>query len=350
MLKKTRLFTQPTLFIVLVCLITLAACSDCNTNGTEIPIKKPRPGLTDELRDKAAAIGIIINSKGKIVRPYPDGAGRSGQYILHYAIFKGADIQLVKYLLETLKEKYTDKEFKKLLNEPDFEQYTPFMRAVNGGDIAIIQLLIDYGATPTKDERNYAIHHSLSQDNADLLAYILRLVTKSVHIQMEFLTDILGSVAEQGKANIIEYILKMPNVDIYTKDDKGNTPLHKAIKAKNENVVRLLLQKGTNNINIKNKEGKTPLVLAIENGSQSIVRTLINFGVQLTNPEQPGGFPFEYRLARENLIAQISSGKEDNNKRSIVNTLQQKFGIKDEELKEILERKKVKHSSLDDID
>ncbi|ACP20849.1 hypothetical protein Aasi_1479 [Candidatus Amoebophilus asiaticus 5a2] len=351
-----RLFTQPTLFIVLVCLIILAACSDCDNNETEIQIKKPRTVSADEVRVKAQAIGIIINSKGDIVPPYPPKAGTEGEYILHYAIFEGADIQLIKYLLETLNQKYLDNKFKGLLSTRDLEQHTPFMRAVNGGDTSIIQLLIDYGLRPTKNEIDYAINHSLSQDNAELLAYILRLATKNnAHSQVKYLTDILGSVAEQGKANIVEYILKMPNVDIYTKDDKGNTPLHNAIKAKSEKVVRSLLKKGTNNINIKNKEGKTPLVLAIENGSQPIVRTLINFGAQLTKPEHPEDFPLEYRLAREDLIVQkTQNGKEDNNKKGIVNILQGRFGIADKKLKEILEKKlekkEVTHSSLDDID
>ncbi|MHB9148252.1 MAG: ankyrin repeat domain-containing protein [Candidatus Amoebophilus sp.] len=301
---------------MLVCLIILAACSDCDNNETEIQIKKPRTVSADEVRVKAQSIGIIINSEGDIVRPYPFEAGTEGEYILHYAIFKGADIQLIKYLLETLKQKYLDNKFKELLSARDLEQHTPFMRAVNGGDTSIIRLLIDYGLRPTKNEIDYAINHSLSQDNAELLAYILSLAKISVHNQVKFLTDILRSVAEQEKANIVEYILKMPNVDIYAKDKKGNTPLHNAIKSNNEKVVRLLLKKGTNNINIKNKEGKTPLILAIEKNSLPVVSTLLREGANPTLPGIDGKLPLE--IAQEQLQSQ-----KDNNKGVADNTAQQ---------------------------
>jgi ankyrin repeat protein len=276
--------------------MALASCTGCNN----IAPKKPRTVSADEVRAKARDKGIIIDNRGKIVPPYPDGAGILGEYIIHYAIIKGADTQLIKYLLEELNEKYSTKHFKSLLNNRDKKSgKNPFRCAVDEGYASIIQLLLDYGVTPTEEEIKYAVKQSINADNTVLLAHIIE-AGKKVNFKLD-IPNTLYRAANESKVNLMEYILKMPNVDINTQDNEGNSILHIAVLGDNEKVVRVLIEQSKKrlNLNIRNNQGETPLILAIKLKSLPIVSTLLREEADLNLPDRNGRLPLE--IAKQQL-------------------------------------------------
>jgi uncharacterized protein len=119
------------------------------------------------------------------------------------------------------------------------EGATPFMRAARGGDVAVMRLLLAYGADP-----------ALTQKNGNTPIMLAASITTR------------GNYPDRGsEASAIEAIQLCldQRLDINTTNSTGDTAVHVAIGS--PSIVRFLAGQGAR-LDVKNKRGLTPLAAA----------------------------------------------------------------------------------------
>jgi ankyrin repeat protein len=127
---------------------------------------------------------------------------------------------------------------------------TPFMRAARGGDIAVMRLLLAYGADP-----------ALTQKNGNTPIMLAASITTR------------GNYPDRGsEASAIEAIQLCldQHLDLNTTNSTGDTAVHVAIGS--PSIVRFLAGQGAR-LDVKNKRGLTPLAAAAA-GRNSDARTV----------------------------------------------------------------------------
>jgi ankyrin repeat protein len=315
-MKKVHLST---LFLLLLCIISLISCEECNSAYK--PKRIIRTVSIADIRDKAEKTGIKIDiDKEEVINL--TGLYENGNNILHHAIFKGADIQLITFLLEELSDKRPSK-LETMLNQLNPMGETPFLLAIQQRNVELIELLRDYGAKPTQKELIEAFKRAISSGDVDLVKCVMKLGKK---IPLSFNLPILQLVVNSpvDHPDLVEYILEETDLDINSKDKEGNTVLHNAILKGSESTVTVLLNTRHPDVNVQNAEGKTPLLLAIEKVSAPIVSDLLREGADPTLPNRDGKLPLE--IAQEKLQEQKLSCVENNKPRFIVDKLKKKLG------------------------
>ena len=129
---------------------------------------------------------------------------------------------------------------------------TPGRRAVDTGNVKVIELLLKYEAQIS------ALHIAAYQGNLEAIKFRLKhgaeLENRDLHGKTPF------NVAED-KCNYdaMRLLLDM-GANIDNVDQSGHTALHKASKSRDFEMVKFLIER-TANVGIFNKEGKTPLDL-----------------------------------------------------------------------------------------
>ena len=130
----------------------------------------------------------------------------------------------------------------------DPNQKTPFLWAVESGNLEIVKFLKKHGANLFDED----IHSR----NAVALSTI------------------------NGHLNILEYLYKK-GLNLSYKDENGNSLLHIAAEKGFDDILSFLLEKGLY-INQVNKKGKTPLMLAVEKSQKTCVYILLSNGADKT--------------------------------------------------------------------
>jgi ankyrin repeat protein len=116
------------------------------------------------------------------------------------------------------------------------EGSTPFMRAARGGDVAVMRLLLAYGADP-----------SLTQTNGTTPIMLAASITTK------------GNYPDRGTEDSAIQAIKLcldQHLDVNTVNNAGDTALHAAIGS--PAIVRFLAGQGAR-LDVKNKRGLTPL-------------------------------------------------------------------------------------------
>jgi ankyrin repeat protein len=128
---------------------------------------------------------------------------------------------------------------------------TPLMRAAKSGDVAIMRLLLDYGADPTLRQKNNNTLLILAaglgrrfDQNADAQEY--------EHGTQDDLFQAVKLCVELG-------------LDVNAANDAGETALHVAVS---DSIVHYLVDNGAK-LDAKNKEGKTPFQVAVSRKDRS---------------------------------------------------------------------------------
>jgi uncharacterized protein len=130
------------------------------------------------------------------------------------------------------------------------EGATPFMRAARGGDVAVMRLLLGYGADP-----------ALTQKNGNTPVMLAASITTR------------GNYPDRGsEESAIEAIALCldQHLDINATSSTGDTAVH--VAAGSPSIVRFLAGRGAK-LDVKNKRGLTPLAAAIA-GRNSDPRTV----------------------------------------------------------------------------
>lgn len=123
------------------------------------------------------------------------------------------------------------------------EGSTPFMRAAQGGDVAMMRLLVEHGA----DAR-------LTQKNGTT-ALMIAAGGRSAETDED--ADAAGTT---GAAGAVALCLEL-GIDVNATNAAGETALHRAAQAGADEVIRALAARGAR-LDVKNGRGATPLDLA----------------------------------------------------------------------------------------
>ena len=122
----------------------------------------------------------------------------------------------------------------------DHEGGTAILRAVDAGNEAMVQLLLDY--------------------NAD------------IHVRDYLNRGLLHSAAIDGYDGIVQLLLER-GLEVDAQDQNGKTPLHDAGRSGNHKVASQLLNSGADQ-SIKDEQGRTPWTVAWQYGHLNVMRIL----------------------------------------------------------------------------
>ena len=177
--------------------------------------------------------------------PYVIHAKREGGNALHFAAANG-HVDSVTILLNRGMKQYID--------DLDYENSSPLLRAVHSGNIDVVEALLRYGAFIHK-------HNYRKEEMIRIVNEWSPIYTASIYGFTEMVNLLLDSGA-----------------DINDKSGKfETTPLHAAADRGHFETVNLLLARGAL-VDEPDSIGYTPLFLACESGHSEVVRILIEAG------------------------------------------------------------------------
>jgi len=146
------------------------------------------------------------------------------------------------------------------------DESTPLHYAVMKKDIAIVRLLLDYGADV--NARNTLGHTPL---------HIATCIGEKY--AMELLIGKGASLEAPDRA-------------------KRETPLHYAVARGDAQIIELLLERGAY-INAQNKDGETPLHIACKQGREDIATLLLAAGAEAGIADDHGNTPLRWAMEQE---------------------------------------------------
>jgi ankyrin repeat protein len=221
-----------------------------------------------------------------------------------------------------------------IINLPDNDGLTPFMRAAQLKDLTLCEKLIKKGADAfavDRDSENvlfnayhYFRNHWLSEES--YVDFLLTLISKfnldinSVDKKGETL---LMKLAQSGNISFLEEFLKK-GADITIQDDYGFTILHHAIMSYQYEACLHLIKNDKNLLNMADNNGFIPLVWAIDRGAQDLCLKLIEAGADFNIPYSEGITPLRFAINKrmqDVCLKLIEKGADVNNPDREGNTL-----------------------------
>ncbi|KAJ5655031.1 hypothetical protein N7490_002034 [Penicillium lividum] len=156
---------------------------------------------------------------------------------------------------------------------------TPLSWAARMGHQAVVELLLQKGATMRMDSRGKTpLSWAAKEGHIGVVELLLQ---KGARIEMkdEHYRTPLSWAAKEGHIGVVELLLQK-GAKIEAKDDDDRTPLFWAAKKGHGAVVELLVQKGAK-VELKDTGDMTPLSWAILRGHKDMVRLLLQKGANL---------------------------------------------------------------------
>jgi len=153
--------------------------------------------------------------------------------MVKYLVQKGADVNYV------LQHKYNDDETKD----------TVILKAIESGDLAIFEYLLDQNATINFDNKKENYHIIETIDKSGQTKIFEYLAQRNLE---QFSDGITESIIYHNQINLLKILLNK-GFNINTKDKNGDTPLGYAVKFSNEYLVDYLIRSGADVKNINNK-------------------------------------------------------------------------------------------------
>jgi ankyrin repeat protein len=193
-------------------------------------------------------------------------------------------------LAKLMIEKGADIEYATLKN------YTPFLSAVNYGNIEIVKLLIDKGAN-LDVENIYGRNALMLCTDEDIFKLLIENGAKLNSFDHNGDTP-LNNAIMTGNKKIIEYLIDA-GADINFKAPEGKSALTTSIHFNYIHITQMLLEKGAQ-INDRDYHGKTPLIHAIENKNLEMVTLLLEKDSDFTLKTKDGVSALEIAKAMEN--------------------------------------------------
>ena len=204
----------------------------------------------------------------------------NGYTILHKAVFNN-DIETTQLILNEFKKRLgmkTKDALPKFINEKTNEGLTALHYASYKGNIKLLQLLIQSGA--------------------------------SVEAVTNLGKNIIHMAAEGNQPSMMIYLISKEHQSSQSVDENGSTPLHWACYAGAEEAVNFLLNLEAN-INAQDKEKLTPLHLAVLGDRENIVLKLLQKNADKNIPNVRGELPID--LARKKNKRKIEMILDDDN-------------------------------------
>ncbi len=250
------------------------------------------------------ANGTLVN------RPNVD---RNRFYPLHLAVLQN-NAQIVSYLISQ----------GAWLDSKDCHGFTPFHKAAEKGNVAMVKLLLKHKApldVRSKKHRWTVAHSAVLSGNSKVMEVLL-LAKKELSSYVTTRGNTLLHLAvRRGKESIIDGLLKMGVntllknkngktayevaqkykktkiaglLRIYSPDESGNTILHAAARTGTIKDVKKYVEHYKLSPAPVNKRGITPLHVAVEKGHEKIVEYLFDHGVLADSKDKQGKTALHY--------------------------------------------------------
>lgn len=159
---------------------------------------------------------------------------------------------------------------------------TPLMIAARAGDLAVVKLLLKYGAQPSCRNAigSSALHDACDCGHVDVVRALLSKAGDMLQEMLEAERDTgdlntgtpLHLAALGGHVDTVHELIEV-GANINAVNAYYDTPLHLAVEAKNTKMVIVLIEAGAE-VEELNYSGKTPLYIALCKGNSDIVLLL----------------------------------------------------------------------------
>jgi serine/threonine-protein phosphatase 6 regulatory ankyrin repeat subunit B len=202
------------------------------------------------------------------------------------------------------------------LEERDFEENTPLLRATAQGDEEAVKLLLARGANlNAQNIYGYtALLTALSKGFANIVDLLLG-CGASVHISSVEGLSALHMAAIHCEERVLERLLEC-GAFIGAQDEEGDTLLHWIIREGKRNILLFVLTK-TYLLDTPNEDGETPLHFAASFGEEAMVEALLKHGANPSIKDANGLTPADHALENSHYkIAHLLKGRRHNSNSS----------------------------------
>ncbi|KXJ74703.1 hypothetical protein RP20_CCG013108 [Aedes albopictus] len=156
--------------------------------------------------------------------------------------------------------------------------------AVQGDNIEIVEIIIDYYATDNNMPDNYinkTLHIAAIYGKREMVKILIEKYDANYKYANVYGQTPIHLAAEKGNMEIVMMLIDDYAIDVNLQDYFGNTPLHLAAKHYKWGLVKMLIDKNFKysenvNINVVNQYGQTLIHLAAEKGNIEILEILID--------------------------------------------------------------------------
>lgn len=125
-------------------------------------------------------------------------------------------------------------------------------------------------------DRWTALHHTVYQNNGDLMVKIVRKEPKLLNVTTNAGFTPIMTAIWQGNKPMVDVLLAL-GASLDVKDTGGNSPLHLAVSRNQYDVAKELLDSGTNP-NVENTKGWTPMDNAVSDNNTDMAHLLLYYG------------------------------------------------------------------------
>lgn len=277
-------------------LIQHGAIVDCCDNDGKTPI--------DLLRDAEV---------GKELVAYALEVKRTNRIVVEQNIIANSNTPFKSLIALIQANKHDEVEenisqFVDVLNYKDTQGVTPLIYACQGGNLAIVRLLVDNNADLEMiDEAGFTpLHYASARGEVEVVQLLLN---KGVNSNVAGNID--GNTATAGDTPLhwsvfnnqiqVTKLLLAHRANINQRNNLGFTPLHHACSKPYIEMANLLLLNNAP-INRRSEEGFTPLHLACRTDSKAIVLLLIDRGANKQERDEYGNTPLHHACMKSNKV------------------------------------------------
>jgi len=199
------------------------------------------------------------------------------------------------------------------LEERDFEENTPLLRATAQGDEESVKALLSRGANP--DSQNVygytALLTALSKGFSKICMILLGFGA-SVHISTVEGLSALHMAAIHCDEPMLEKILQC-GAFLGVQDEEGDTLLHWAVREGKRHILSFTLSK-TPAVDTRNEDGETALHFAASFGEEAMVELLFKHGANPAIKDSNGLTPADHALENSHhKVAHFLKGMKQSN-------------------------------------
>ena len=184
--------------------------------------------------------------------------------------------RIFESVIKILSKRFRKHNINTYVNIEDSDGNTSILYAAYRGNITIIEILIEYGASIDVTSINglNILHMAAQGDNPNIIIYFKEKYKMSIYCQDLQGNNPLHWACFNCAEHSVNFLLSFMN-DINQQNNLGQTPLHIAIFTERIRIIKKLIRKGSD-LNLKDNNGKTPIQLAIQlTGASSKVTHVI---------------------------------------------------------------------------
>lgn len=207
-----------------------------------------------------------------------------------------------------------------------FRKHTPLQVAISCFQTAMVELLLEYNADPSRGRNQGALHLAAELGNLDAVQLLL---DSGVPVDTTTLSNYtaLHIAARAGNGPVVATLLDA-GADARRQDEpRLMTPLHHATSHEHIDVVHLLLKRGAGAAEMRDAQHLSPLHIASQRGFLSIVEMLIAYGSSYDDKNRQGRTAFQMATALEHgsVACCLKDVAESNNIAATRHALWQKY-------------------------